>query len=293
MNMFRRGWVCLLGLALFLFGSCCEENNHSDKGLAVQLSWEDTSEQSVEVKDVRLWIFNADGGTQVEEKHYGSAQELAGERFQLDEGNYLVLNTINLTSPFTIVEETRAFSNWKNIAIGLLDSKDVENNAYFGVTGVKIDDQGGSKVAQNPLKAVLAELTIVIEDVPEGTKMSGKVQNVARCLFPMQKDAEDDYGLPSTDSVEVELPAISTTETTLQSNVIRLMPTVQGKDASHFHLRLLLPDGNSQEYNIAAPVMKVGGKYELRFKHQAMQSKMNLDATINNWKDLSDDVEIK
>ena len=40
-------------------------------------------------------------------------------------------------------------------------------------------------------------------------------------------------------------------------------------------------------------MMKVGGKYELRFKHNKMQPKMNLDATINNWKDLNNEVEIK
>jgi len=68
---------------------------------------------------------------------------------------------------------------------------------------------------------------------------------------------------------------------------------IQGSPASHVYLRLLLPNGTLQEYDIAAPAMKVGGKYELRFKYNEMQPKMNLDATINNWKDLNDEVEIK
>ena len=91
----------------------------------------------------------------------------------------------------------------------------------------------------------------------------------------------------------MEFPTILATESTLQSEVIRLMPTIQGSPVSHIYLRLLLPNETLQEYDITAPAMKVGGKYELRFKYNEMQPKMNLDATINNWKDLNDEVEIK
>ena len=80
---------------------------------------------------------------------------------------------------------------------------------------------------------------------------------------------------------------------TLQSEVIRLMPTIQGSPASHVYLRLLLPNGTLQEYDITAPAMKVGGKYELRLNYNQMQPKMNLEATINGWTNLNNEVEIK
>ena len=39
--------------------------------------------------------------------------------------------------------------------------------------------------------------------------------------------------------------------------------------------------------------MNVGGKYELRFKYEEMQPKMNLQTGINDWNDLNKEVTIK
>ena len=245
------------------------------------------------MKDVKLWIFNADDGSLVEEKQYGGAQEVASQRFQLPEGTYRILTTTNLTEPFFISEQTRSLSNWNNILIGLTNPKDVKHNAYFGVADVKIDNKEGSYVVQTPIKSVLAELTIIIENIPKGTEMSGKALDCAWCLFPTLKNSDGDYGLPSIEPTEVELPTLLATESTLKSEVIRLMPTIQGSPASHIYLRLLLPDKTLQEFDITAPKMNVGGKYELRFKYEEMQPKMNLEATINGWTNLNNEVETK
>ena len=286
-------WVLLCVPCLL---TSCDHDVHDDKeesGLSVSLIWADEADQGTEVKDVKLWIFNADDGSLVEEKHYGSAQEVASQRFQLPEGTYRILTTTNLTEPFFISEQTRALTNWNNIQIGLTNPKNVRNNAYFGVADVKIDNKEGSYVVQNPIRSVLAELTIIIENVPKGTEMSGKALDAAWCLFPTQKNGDGDYGLPSIKPTEVELPTLLATESTLKSEVIRLMPTIQGSPASHVYLRLLLPNGTLQEYDITAPAMKVGGKYELRFKYEEMQPKMNLQTGINGWNDLNKEVTIK
>ncbi|MQN90205.1 FimB/Mfa2 family fimbrial subunit [Prevotella copri] len=286
-------WVLLCVPCLL---TSCDHDVHDGKeesGLSVSLTWADEADQGTEVKDVKLWIFNADNGSLVEEKHYGSAQEVASQRFQLPEGTYRILTTTNLTEPFFISEQTRALTNWNNILIGLTNPKNVRNNAYFGVTDVKIANKEGSYVVQNPMKSVLAELTIIIENIPKGTEMSGKVLDCAGCLFPTQKNSDGDYGLPSIEPAEVELPTLLATESTLKSEVIRLMPTIQGSPASHVYLRLLLPNGTLQEYDITAPKMNVGGKYELRFKYEEMQPKMNLQTGINDWNDLNKEVTIK
>ena len=288
-------WLWVLLCVPCLLASC-DHDVHSDEeesGLSVSLTWADEADQGTEVKDVKLWIFNADNGSLVEEKHYGSAQEVASQRFQLPEGTYRILTTTNLTEPFFISEQTRALTNWNNILIGLTNPKNVRNNAYFGVTDVKIANKEGSYVVQNPMKSVLAELTIIIENIPKGTEMSGKALDCACCLFPTQKNSDGVYGLPSIDPTEVELPTLLATESTLKSEVIRLMPTIQGSSASHVYLRLLLPNGTLQEFDITAPKMNVGGKYELRFKYEEMQPKMNLDATINGWTNLNNEVETK
>ena len=286
-------WVLLCVPCLL---TSCDHDVHSDEeesGLSVSLTWADEADQGTEVKDVKLWIFNANDGSLVEEKHDGSAQEVASQRFQLPEGTYRILTTTNLTEPFFISEQTRSLTNWNNIQIGLTNPKDVKHNAYLGVADVKIDNKEGSYVVQTPIKSVLSELTIIIENIPKGTEMSGKALDCAGCLFPTQKNSDGDYGLPSIEPTEVELPTLLATESTLKSEVIRLMPTIQGSPASHIYLRLQLPDKTLQEFDITAPKMNVGGKYELRFKYEEMQPKMNLDATINGWTNLNNEVETK
>ena len=287
-------WLWVLLCVPCLLASC-DHDVHDDKeesGLSVSLTWADEADQGTEVKDVKLWIFNASDGSLVEEKQYGGAQEVASQRFQLPEGTYRILTTTNLTEPFFISEQTRSLSNWNNILIGLTNPKDVKHNAYFGVADVKIDNKEGSYVVQTPIKSVLSELTIIIENIPKGTEMSGKVLDCAGCLFPILKNSDGDYGLPSIEPTEVEIPTILATESTLKSEVIRLMPTIQGSPASHIYLRLQLPDETLQEFDITAPKMNVGGKYELRFKYEEMQPKMNLEATINGWTNLNNEVEI-
>ena len=287
-------WLWVLLCVPCLLASC-DHDVHDDKeesGLSVSLTWADEADQGTEVKDVKLWIFNASDGSLVEEKQYGGAQEVASQRFQLPEGTYRILTTTNLTEPFFISEQTRSLSNWNNILIGLTNPKDVKHNAYFGVADVKIDNKEGSYVVQTPIKSVLSALTVIIENIPKGTEMSGKALDCAWCLFPTLKNSDGDYGLPSIEPAEVELPTLLATESTLKSEVIRLMPTIQGSPASHIYLRLQLPDKTLQEFDITAPKMNVGGKYELRFKYEEMQPKMNLEATINGWTNLNNEVEI-
>ena len=288
-------WLWVLLCVPCLLASCDHDvhDGEDEGGLSVSLTWADEADQGTEVKDVKLWIFNADDGSLVEEKHYSSAKEVASQRFVLPEGSYRILAATNLTEPFTIGDQTRALTNWNNIQIGLTNPKDVRNNAYFGVADVKIDNKEGSYVVQTPIKSVLSELTIIIENIPKGTEMSGKALDAAWCLFPTQKNGDGDYGLPSIEPAEVELPTLLATESTLKSEVIRLMPTIQGSPASHIYLRLQLPDKTLQEFDITAPKMNVGGKYELRFKYEEMQPKMNLEATINGWTNLNNEVEIK
>ena len=288
-------WLWVLLCVPCLLASCDHDvhDGEEESGLSVSLTWADEADQGTDVKDVKLWIFDADKGSLIEEKHYGSTEEVASQRFELPEGTYRILTTTNLTEPFLISEQTRALTNWNNIQIGLTNPKDIRNNAYFGVADVKIDNKEGSYVVQNPMKSVLSELTVIIENVPKGTEMSGKALDCAWCLFPTQKNSDGEYGLPSIKPTEVELPILLATESTLKSEVIRLMPTIKGSPASHIYLRLLLPDETLQEYDITAPAMKVGGKYELRLNYNQMQPKMNLEATINGWTNLNNEVEIK
>ncbi len=287
-------WLWVLLCVPCLLASCDHDVHDAarESGLSVSLAWADQADRGTEVNDVRLWLFNADTGSLVGQRRCGSAKEAASQRFQLPEGNYRILSCVNLTEPFTINEATD-FSVWNGAKIGLTYCNNVSHNAYFGVAEVTIADKGKNYVATVPVKSVLAELTIVIGNVPEGTKMTGKVTDAARCLFPTLTSGDNGYGLPSAEAVEVDFPNLSAVERTIQSETIRLMPTVQGGSASHIYLCLTLADDTPQEFDITAPAMKTGGKYELRLDYNQMQPKMNLEATVNNWNDLTDEVEIK
>ena len=89
-------WLWVLLCVPCLLASC-DHDVHSDEeesGLSVSLTWADEADQGTEVKDVKLWIFNADDGSLVEEKHGGGAQEVASQRFALPEGHYQILNLL-------------------------------------------------------------------------------------------------------------------------------------------------------------------------------------------------------
>ncbi len=139
-------WLWVLLCVPCLLASCDHDvhDGEDEGGLSVSLTWADEADQGTEVKDVKLWIFNADDGSLVEEKHYGSAQEVASQRFALPEGHYQILATTNLIEPFFTTDQTRALTNWNNIQIGLTNPKDVKHNAYFGVAHVRIDNKEGN-----------------------------------------------------------------------------------------------------------------------------------------------------
>ena len=94
-------WLWVLLCVPCLLASC-DHDVHSDEdegGLSVSLTWADEADQGTEVKDVKLWIFNADDGSLVEEKHDGSTKEVASQRFALPVGHYQILAATNLIEP--------------------------------------------------------------------------------------------------------------------------------------------------------------------------------------------------
>lgn len=108
-------WLGVLLCVPCLLASCDHDvhDGEGDGGLSVSLAWADEADEGTEVKDVKTWIVNTTDGTQVVQSQYGSAQEMAKERYDLPEGNYRILTTINLVDPFTISEQTRAVDNIK------------------------------------------------------------------------------------------------------------------------------------------------------------------------------------
>ena len=281
-----------IGLWVLLCVPCllasCDHDVHDgegDGGLSVSLAWADEADEGTEVKDVKTWIVNATDGTQVAQSQYGSAQEMAKERYDLPKGNYRILITTNLVDPFTISEQTRAVDNINSLAIGLSDPSASPEHAYYGVTDIVIDKEDVHYITRSDMRRILAELTIVIEGVPENTVISGKVLNVATGLLPLQKNEDGTFGTASYTKEECDIPLkIAVPGETLKTETLRLMPTANGFHTTKLFIQLISPDDTVRNYDIEAPVMKSGGKYQINLDYEEMKPYMYLTSTkIDDW----------
>lgn len=189
-------WLWVLLCIPCLLASCFHDDHDCEGGggLSVSLAWADEADNGAEVKDVKLWIFNADDGSPVVEKQYGSAQEIARQRFSLQEGHYRILTTANLVAPYIIGEATRAIPNMNHLALGLSDPSASPEHAYYGVTDIVIDKEDVHYVTKSDMRRMLAELTLIIEGVPENTAIVGKVLNVANGILPLQTNEDGTFG---------------------------------------------------------------------------------------------------
>jgi hypothetical protein len=247
-----------IGLWVLLCVPCllasCDHDVHDgegDGGLSVSLAWADEADEGTEVKDVKTWIVNATDGTQVAQSQYGSAQEMAKERYDLPKGNYRILITTNLVDPFTISEQTRAVDNINSLAIGLSDPSASPEHAYYGVTDIVIDKEDVHYITRSDMRRILAELTIVIEGVPENTVISGKVLNVATGLLPLQKNEDGTFGTASYTKEECDIPLkIAVPGETLKTETLRLMPTANGFHTTKLFIQLISPDDTVRNHDI-------------------------------------------
>ena len=281
-----------IGLWVLLCVPCllasCDHDVHDgegDGGLSVSLAWADEADEGTEVKDVKTWIVNATDGTQVAQSQHGSAQEMAKERYDLPEGNYRILTTTNLVDPFTISKQTRAVDNINSLAIGLSDPSASPEHAYYGVTDIVIDKEDVHYITRSDMRRILAELTIVIEGVPDNFAMIGKVLNVATGLLPLQKNEDGTFGTASYTKEECDIPLrIVVPGETLKTETLRLMPTANGFHTTKLFIQLISPEGVVSNYDIEAPVMKSGGKYQINLEYEAMKPYMYLTSTkIDDW----------
>lgn len=280
-------WLWVLLCVPCLLASC-DHNVHDGEdegGLSVSLTWADEADQGTEVNDVKLWIFNADDGSLVEEKHYGSAQEVASQRFALPVGHYQILAATNLIEPFFIGEATRATLNMNQLMFGLSNPSASPDHAYYGVTDIVIDKSNVNYITKNEMRHILAELTIFIKGVPDNFAMIGKVLNVATGLLPLQKNEDETFGTASYTKEECDIPLkIAVPGETLKTETLRLMPTAHGLHTTKLFIQLISPGGVVSNYDIEAPVMKSGGKYKINLEFEEMKPYMYLTSTkIDDW----------
>ena len=280
-------WLWVLLCIPCLLTSCDHDVHDCEGGggLSVSLAWTDEADKGTEVKDVKLWIFNTDDESPVVEKQYGSAQEVASQRFSLQEGHYRILTTANLVAPYIIGEATRAIPNMNHLMLGLSNPSASPEHAYYGLTDVVIDKENVRYITKSNMRHILAELTIFIEGVPDNFAMIGKVLNVATGLLPLQKNEDGTFGTASYTKEECDIPLrIAVPGETLKTETLRLMPTANGLHTTKLFIQLISPGGVVSNYDIEAPVMKSGGKYKINLEFEEMKPYMYLTSTkIDDW----------
>ena len=281
-----------IGLWVLLCVPCllasCDHDVHDgegDGGLSVSLAWADEADEGTEVKDVKTWILNATDGTQVAQKQHGSAQEMASEHYDMSEGHYRILTTTNLVAPFTISKQTRAVDNINSLVIGLSNPSASPEHAYYGVTDIVIDKEDVHYITKNEMRHILAELTLSIKGIPDNFAMIGKVLNVATGLLPLQKNEDGTFWTASYTKEECDIPLrIAVPGETLTMETLHLMPTANGFHTTKLFIQLISPGGVVSNYDIEAPVMKSGGKYQINLEYEEMKSYMYLTSTkIDDW----------
>ena len=280
-------WLWVLLCIPCLLTSCDHDVHDCEGGggLSVSLAWTDEADKGTEVKDVKLWIFDTDDGSPVVEKQYGSAQEVASQRFSLQEGHYRILTTANLVAPYIIGGATRAIPNMNRLMLGLSNPSASPEHAYYGVTDIVIDKEDVHYVTKSDMRRMLAELTLIIEGVPENTAIVGKVLNVANGILPLQTNEDGIFGTATYTEEECDIPeGIEQKGNRLVTETLRLMPTANGFLTTRLFIQLTAPGGVVSNYDIEAPIMKSGGKYQINLEYEEMKPYMYLTSTkIDDW----------
>ena len=284
-------WVLLCIPCLF---TACDHNVHDDEdgNLSVSLAWQDETDHGTEVKDVKIWIFNADNGSLVEKDQFAKPQDIASQNFSLPKGNYRILTTANFVEPYIMIEPTRAMveptraaGDMNMIQLGLSNPNAATAHAYYGVTEITIDNEEVHYITKSDMRRVLAELSIIINGVPQNTIITGKVLNVATGLLALQQNEDGTFGIATKTKEEYNiLVNMSMSDDKSITGPLLLMPTCYGNNTTNLFLTLKTPDGSIANYDINAPIMKPSGKYIVNLEYDEMKPYMYLSSIrIDDW----------
>lgn len=166
--------MSLLTLGILSLTSCRHKGSeHDDYGLSAALSWADPSDAGREIKNVRIWIFQA-GGKLVAKRQYGSKFLIALDIHPLPVGEYDVVATTNLIEPFG-AEGDETFSS---LQLKLREASTSAEHAHYAVGHISLPKDRNSRIGLS-LRRILSELTVEVEGAPRGTKLETMVLNAA------------------------------------------------------------------------------------------------------------------
>ena len=267
-------WLWMLFLCIPFAVMSCESDVHENEsgGLSVALAWQDTTDETT-ARDIRVWIYYAADGSLVKSLQYTDVRSLASERYQLNSGAYQVVTAVNLTSPFSVGNAT----NINDLLFSLSEASASPQHAFYGVAEATVSSNNAVTVVTDSLHRMMSELSVTIHNAPASSVLTGTVNNAATGFYPCKAQT-------NTDQATVTLPKTTAQGTTIQTGTIRLMPTANGQGKTKLALQITLADGQVSNFDIEAPAMKAGGKYEITLNYQEMRAYMDLSScVINSW----------
>ena len=183
------------------------------------------------------------------------------------------------------VEPTRTVEDMNMVQLGLSNPNAATDHAYYGVTEITINNEEVRHTIKSDMRRVLAELSIIINGVPQNTTITGKVLNVATGLLALQQNEDGTFGIATKTKEEYNiLVNMSMSDDKSITGPLLLMPTCYGNNTTNLLLTLKTPDGSIANYDINAPIMKPSGKYIVNLKYDEMKPYMHLSSIrIDDW----------
>lgn len=287
--MMKKIGYIIMCLTALLFPACDDSKSpmDSDYGISVALNWADDNDKEIEISDVRVWIYQADGKLIID-KHYTSKQQVALDIHAVDNGEYMVVAAINLVAPFSIGKEISS----QELLFKLDEVSSSPAHAHYSVTNLSVKANENTK-ATISLRRILSEFSIEVEGAPQGTTLVASINNVADGILPLQKDEDGDYGRATSVSKNVvTIPEATTIDGAISTQTMRLMPTAlqaatrANTTNSNLHFVFTHADGTIIICDAEAPAMKASGKYSLKMKYPELKAYMRIDPIkINDWEE--------
>ena len=287
-------FVCLVALSItslllsllffiaFLLTSCSsnDRGDDDDYGISAALSWADPADAGSEIKDVRVWIFQADGKL-VYERRYADKFLTALDIHPLPVGEYDVVVAVNLLEPFR-ADGGETFST---LLLKLQEASASAEHAHYAVEHISLPKHKNIRIDLR-LRRILAELTVEVEGAPQGEKLETVVLNAAEALLPSLKEADGTWGRASDSKQPAEGRTAAEQNGVIKTETLRPMPTVSNDAHAYLRFTFRHADGSLRRCDAEAPSMKPAGKYTLKMKYSELKPFMHVDATrISDWEE--------
>ncbi len=292
--------LVLLLSVLPMITACDQDHPESERGISIELVWDDINSNlppdfidesdenstKIDIKKISIWFHPVDGSP-AKEYTFSSAQDLAKHRFDLPAGEYDMYVTVNLLPPYIDEynqSQSRAFTDGSKHFITLEKPDLSPEPAYHGEARIVVTEGDVQRVTVK-IQELLAEVTIIINDIPNGTHFSGTVENATAGIVTTYDETIGEFVAERSEQiVPVDFPVTLSTDGVLTIKKFRLLPSVKGATESLIKIQLLYPNTKHNEYEIHAPEMRMGGKYYIVLDFADMTPYMHLTSIrIDKW----------